>query len=166
MKFTTGLITGIAIGAVGAVVYSVRSGRDLRESFEQVRAEIERRDAEVLGGRLAEVTAQVEERIGEVRAAAAPALEEASAQLENARTVATDAYDRARGKADAEVADATDAVAADGSTSDVDLAAVVDEAIATGEETAGDGGTSVADAVADGGAAVTDAADEWSADRA
>src|SRR4051812_26792323 len=131
MKFTTGLVTGIAIGAVGAVIYSVRSGQDLRESFEQVRAEIEKRDADVLGGRLAEMQAQLEERIAEVRATAAPALEEASAQLGSAKAVASEAYGRARGKADAAVAEAGDAV--ESVAPEGDLGAVVDDAIETGE---------------------------------
>jgi len=71
MKFVIGLLAGIAIGAAGAVLYSVKSGRDLREALDDVRGELEKRDVDALGARLetrfAAMQAQLEERIGQVR---------------------------------------------------------------------------------------------------
>jgi hypothetical protein len=71
MKFILGLLTGLVLGAAGAVAYSVRSGRDLREAFEQVRSELEDRDLDALGARLearfSEMQARLEERIGQAR---------------------------------------------------------------------------------------------------
>jgi gas vesicle protein len=71
MKFIVGLLTGLVLGAAAAVAYSVQSGRDLREAFEQVRSELEDRDLDALGARLearfSEMQARLEERIGQAR---------------------------------------------------------------------------------------------------
>ena len=92
MKFIVGLLAGLVLGAVGAVAYSVQSGRDLREAFEDVRSDLNNRDLEALGARLearfTEMQAQLEHRIGEVRERATTAVERAG---ESAQTVAEDA---------------------------------------------------------------------------
>jgi hypothetical protein len=71
MKFVVGFIGGVVVGAAGAVAYSVRSGRDLREAFEEVRTDINKRDFDALGARLeagvAEIQAMLETRMKEVR---------------------------------------------------------------------------------------------------
>lgn len=82
MKFILGLLTGLVLGAVGAVVYSVQSGRDLREAFEQVRTELDNRDIDALGTRLearfTQLQAQLDEKIGQGREKAATAVDEAA----------------------------------------------------------------------------------------
>jgi gas vesicle protein len=71
MKFFMGLVTGMALGAAGAVWYSVQTGRDLRESFEAVRDELQRRDYEAIQQRLetgfAQLQSQIETRMGSAR---------------------------------------------------------------------------------------------------
>ena len=71
MGFVMGLLTGLVFGAVGAVLYSVQTGRDLRDEFEQVRSDVQRRDFDALGGRLEErfkeLQGSLEERIGQAR---------------------------------------------------------------------------------------------------
>jgi gas vesicle protein len=81
MKFVTGLLIGVVAGAVGAVVYSAKSGRDLRETYEMVRSDLTSSDLDALGARLelrfSELQARLEQRIGEVRERAAAAMEHA-----------------------------------------------------------------------------------------
>lgn len=71
MKFILGLLTGLVLGAVGTVAYSLQTGRDLREAFEEVRSDLDRRDFDALGSRLearvSELQARLEERIAQVR---------------------------------------------------------------------------------------------------
>lgn len=71
MKFIFGLLTGIVLGAVGAVAYSMRTGRDLRDALDDVRADLNSRDLDALGSRLEarfnEMQAQIESRISQVR---------------------------------------------------------------------------------------------------
>ena len=90
MKFVTGLLTGIALGAAGAVYYSVRSGKDLRATYEDVRAEIDARNYEALGARIergfAEIQAELEERLNQVRAGANAALDEGADTIEDVTT--------------------------------------------------------------------------------
>jgi gas vesicle protein len=71
MKFILGLLTGLVLGAVGTVAYSLQSGRDLREAFDEVRSDLDQRDFEALGTRLearvSELQTRLEERIAQVR---------------------------------------------------------------------------------------------------
>lgn len=114
MKFILGLLTGLALGAVGAVLYSAQSGRDLREAFDEVRSDLDQRDFEALGTRLearvSELQVRLEERIAQVR--------------DRAGTTAVEV--------DATAADAGAAVAGAAATG----AAVADAAAAAIEETA------------------------------
>ena len=114
MKFILGLLTGLVLGAVAAVMYSVQTGRDLREEFEGVRSDLSRRDLDALGARLesrvTELQAVLETRMSEVRerassamheadvtadAAAAAAAAEAAASVEAAAEAANAAADQA-----------------------------------------------------------------------
>jgi gas vesicle protein len=99
MKFITGLVTGIALGAAGAVYYSVKSGRDLRGTYEDVRAEIDARNYEALGQRIergfADIQAEIEERLTQVRAGATAGLEDAEEALDDAADQAGAALDEA-----------------------------------------------------------------------
>jgi gas vesicle protein len=96
MKLVVGFLSGLVIGAVGAVAYSVQSGRDLREAFEEVRSDLSKRDLDALGARLesrvTEMQAQLETRITQVRERAASVMDEAT-------PVVTDAIDDAGDKA-------------------------------------------------------------------
>ena len=136
MKFVTGLLTGIALGAVGAVYYAKKSGQDLRTAFDDVRAEFDARDYDALGARIergfADLQAAIEARRGLVRAGATAALDEAE-------DAADDLTDDGESLAD----DATDAV-----------------------EAAGDAVSDAASDVADAAGEAVDDADAWSRDRA
>jgi len=80
VKFILGLLTGLVLGAVAAVMYSVQTGRDLREEFEGVRSDLSRRDLDALGARLesrvTELQAVLETRMSEVRKRASSAMHE------------------------------------------------------------------------------------------
>ena len=73
MKFILGLLTGIVLGAIGAVLYSVSTGRDLREEYEGIRDDITRRDFDALSSRLEEraneLQATLQERVNQIAAA-------------------------------------------------------------------------------------------------
>ena len=72
MSFIIGLLSGLLVGAAGAVMYSVQTGRDLRQEFEQARREIDQRDFDALGRhleeRFKELQSSLEERFAAGRA--------------------------------------------------------------------------------------------------
>jgi gas vesicle protein len=112
MKLVVGFLSGLVIGAVGAVAYSVQSGRDLREAFDEVRNDLSRRDLDALGARLetrvSEMQAQLEVRIAQVRekAAAMDATPVVTETVEDAGDKAGSALDEVADVAEAAVADA------------------------------------------------------------
>ena len=119
MKFVTGLLAGVALGAAGAVYYSVKSGRDLRSMYEEIRAEVDAGNYEALGQRVergfTELQAEIEDRVNQVRTGAQSALDQVKDNAEDVADDASDALDEADPDelgADAEsiVDDATDAV--------------------------------------------------------
>ena len=119
MKFVTGLLTGVALGAAGAVYYSVKSGRDLRSMYEEIRSEVDAGNYEALGQRVergfADIQAEIETRVNQVRSGASDALDQVKDNAEDVADDAADALDEADPDdlgADAEsiVDDATDAV--------------------------------------------------------
>ena len=119
MKFVTGLLTGVALGAAGAVYYSVKSGRDLRSMYEEIRAEVDAGNYEALGQRVergfTDLQAEIEDRVNQVRTGAQSALDQVKDNAEDVADDASDALDEADPDelgADAEsiVDDATDAV--------------------------------------------------------
>ena len=97
MKFVVGFLAGLVLGAVGAVAYSVQSGRDLREAFDEVRSDLDDRDLEALGSRLearfSEMQAQLESRIGQVRERATTTVDDAA---ETAKAAVADAAETAQ----------------------------------------------------------------------
>ena len=107
MKFLVGFLAGLVVGAMGAVMYSVQSGRDLREAYQEVREDLSKRDLDALGARLesrvTEMQAQLETRIAQVR-------EKASAAVEDARSTA-DATSDAAAEAAAEATEQLEVVA-------------------------------------------------------
>ena len=110
MKFIVGVLTGAVLGVAGAIAYSFKSGRDLREVFETTKSEIENTDFEALGqqfeARMGEMQAQFEERLNEVKANAQPVIEGAGEQIGTAVNTATEAINKARGKTDTGADDA------------------------------------------------------------
>ena len=151
MKFITGLVTGIALGAAGAVYYSVKSGKDLRAAYDEVRAEIDARNYEALGARIergfADLQSEIEERMNQVRAGASAALDEA---------------DDALGDVTNEVGSQLD----EGDPDDlgVDADSIVDDttdAIDSVEDAVSDAAGDAADAAGE----VAESADEWSRER-
>lgn len=109
MKFIVGFVTGAVVGAIGAVAYSVQSGRDLREAFEEVRTEVSNRDIDAIGKRIetavAEMQAQFETRITAVREQAAAAVADGDVAVGDAAASAGDAIEAA-GDAVGEAAEA------------------------------------------------------------
>jgi gas vesicle protein len=104
MKFAFGFLSGVIVGAAGAVLYSVKTGRDLREEYEQIRSDIQDRDMDALGGllesRFKELQAMVEERIAQARETVgsqgeADALDEAEAEVAEAVEAAEAAIEEA-----------------------------------------------------------------------
>ena len=86
LRFILGSVLGFMAGAAAAVIYSARSGHDLREEFERLRSEIQQRDFEALGSHL-------EERFKELQAMLEEDLkqaEEASAETPAAIEVEAD----------------------------------------------------------------------------
>ena len=110
MKFIVGLLSGLVLGAVGAVAYSVSTGRDLREEYAQLRGDIDNRDFDALGNRLEqrfnELQGMLQERANQIQGAAS-SNGDAGAAIDDAKAAASDAVDAA---SDA-VKDAGDAVA-------------------------------------------------------
>jgi gas vesicle protein len=82
LRFIIGLLVGLVTGATAAVVYSIQTGRGYREAFEQLRAELDERDIEVLGARLdarfTELQSRLEAGIGMARERAAAAIDQAA----------------------------------------------------------------------------------------
>ena len=109
MKFFIGLLSGLVLGAVGAVAYSVSTGRDLREEYAQLRGDIDNRDFDALGNRLEqrfnELQGMLQERANQIQGAAS-SNGDASAAIDDAKAAVSDAADAA---SDA-VKDAGDAV--------------------------------------------------------
>lgn len=99
MKFIFGLVTGAALGAAAAVIYAGRSGQDLREAYEVVKSDIDKRDFEALGSRLearlSELQTVIEHRVGEAKAKAGAAIEEARGAAEAGAAQAGDAAEGA-----------------------------------------------------------------------
>ena len=115
MKFVTGLLTGVALGAAGAVYYSVKSGRDLRSMYEEIRAEVDAGNYEALGQRVergfADIQAEIETRVNQVRAGASDALGDAEDAVDEARGGLDEADpDELGADAESVVDDATDAI--------------------------------------------------------
>ena len=83
MGFIIGLLSGLLVGAAGAVLYTVQTGRDLRQEFDQVRSEIQQRDFDALGkhleDRFKELQASLEDRLADARESATRATDQASA---------------------------------------------------------------------------------------
>jgi ElaB/YqjD/DUF883 family membrane-anchored ribosome-binding protein len=151
MKFVTGLLTGIALGAAGAVYYSVKSGKDLRATYEDVRAEIDDRNYEAIGARIergfADLQAEIEDRMNQVRAGTSAALDEADDAVENVTNEVGSQLDE--GDPDDLGIDA-DSIADDAT-----------DAIDSVEDAVSDGASDVADATGE----VVDTADAWSRER-
>jgi gas vesicle protein len=88
MGFIMGLLTGLVVGAIGAVFYSIQTGRDLRDEFEQVRTQVQKRDFDALANlvdqRFRELQTGIDERIAQVRDAASKATNEAQSAAEDA----------------------------------------------------------------------------------
>lgn len=99
MKFIVGLSVGLVLGAVAAVAYSVQTGRDLRDEFDEFRSDFEKRDFEAMGNRLearlTEIQSQLESRVTQVREKAEAAVEDAEAAAEQAVEGAEAAVDAA-----------------------------------------------------------------------
>src|SRR3990172_7178822 len=110
MRFKVGLLTGLVIGAAGAVIYSVQTGRDLRQEFERVRADIRARDFDAMGGRLEErfkeLQSSIEQRFADSGRASIPVVDEGSGTLGSAVDDAVETAEAALGEVKAEPSDA------------------------------------------------------------
>jgi gas vesicle protein len=103
VKFIVGLLTGLVLGAVAAVAYSVQTGRDLREEYAGVRSDLSRGDLDALGSRLesrvTEMQALLETRIGEVRERASSVMQEAGVAVGAAAEAAAETAEATAGEA-------------------------------------------------------------------
>jgi gas vesicle protein len=110
MKFIVGLLTGLVLGAVGAVAYSVQTGRDLREEYAGIRGDIDNRDFEALGNRLEarlnELQATFQDRANQIQASTS-SNGDAGEAIDKAKAAAGSAVDDAKKAVD----DAADTVA-------------------------------------------------------
>ena len=80
MGFFMGLLVGLVTGAAGAVLYTVQTGRDLRQEFEIMRSEVQQRDFDALGkhleDRFRELQSGLEERLAQARETASKAADD------------------------------------------------------------------------------------------
>ena len=83
-----GLLVGLVTGAAAAVLYTVQTGRDLRQEFELMRTEVQQRDFDALGkhleDRFRELQSGLEERIGQARDTASKVADDAAETVESA----------------------------------------------------------------------------------
>ncbi len=104
MKFVIGFLGGLVVGAVGAVAYSVQTGRDLREIVDEVRSDLSKRDLDALGSRLetrvSEMQKELEGRIAAIKERASAAVDEAGPAIHSAGDKAGEAIDVAADTAD------------------------------------------------------------------
>jgi gas vesicle protein len=93
--FIMGLLTGLVVGAVGAVFYSIQTGRDLRDEFEEVRTQVQKGDFEALSSlvedRFKELQTGLDERLAQFREAASKAADDAASTAREAGSAAKDA---------------------------------------------------------------------------
>jgi gas vesicle protein len=103
-----GLLTGLVVGAVGAVFYSIQTGRDLRDEFEEVRTQVQKGDFEALSNlledRFKELQTGLDERLAQFREAASKAADDAASTAKEAgsaaKEAAKDAADEAKSSKD------------------------------------------------------------------
>jgi gas vesicle protein len=90
MGFVIGLLVGLVTGAAAAVLYTVQTGRDLRQEFEIMRSEVQERDFDALGkhleDRFRELQTGLEERLSQARDATSRATDEAADAVDAAAT--------------------------------------------------------------------------------
>ena len=115
MKFVTGLLTGLALGAAGAVYYSVKSDRDLRAMYEEIRSEVDAGNYEALGQRVergfSDLQAEIEKRVNQVQSGAQSALDQVKDTADDAADTLDEADPNDLGAdVDAIADDATDAL--------------------------------------------------------
>jgi hypothetical protein len=88
MRFVLGAVAGFAGGIAASTLSSGKLGRDLRDELEGIRADLEKRDFEAVGGRLEarfkDLQASLEQRLAQAGDAVADAAEDASEPLESA----------------------------------------------------------------------------------
>jgi len=87
MRFYIGLATGVVMGALGAVAYSVATDTDLRQLFKQVQTELQNVDVEKIQASIqtgvADAQTQFDARMTEVRAATDSVVEKVSEAVES-----------------------------------------------------------------------------------
>ena len=88
MRFILGAVAGFAAGMAASTLSSGKLGRDLRDELEGIRADLEKRDFEAVGGRLEarfkDLQSSLEQRLAQAGDAVTDAAEEASEPLESA----------------------------------------------------------------------------------
>ena len=88
MRFIIGAVAGFAAGMAASTLSSGKLGRELRDELDGLRADLERRDFEAVGGRLEarfkDLQASVEQRLSQAGDAAADMARDASDELPSA----------------------------------------------------------------------------------
>jgi gas vesicle protein len=88
MRFILGAVAGFAVGMAASTLSSGKLGRELRDELEGIRADLEKRDFEAVGGRLEarfkDLQSSLEQRLAQAGDAATDVAEDASETLESA----------------------------------------------------------------------------------
>jgi gas vesicle protein len=88
MRFILGAVAGFAAGMAASTLSSGKLGRDLRDELEGIRADLEKRDFEAVGGRLEarfkDLQSSLEQRLAQAGDAVTDAAKDASEPLGSA----------------------------------------------------------------------------------
>jgi gas vesicle protein len=88
MRFILGAVAGFAAGMAASTLSSGKLGRELRDELEGIRADLEKRDFEAVGGRLEarfkDLQSSLEQRLAQASDAATDVAGDASETLESA----------------------------------------------------------------------------------
>jgi gas vesicle protein len=95
MRFILGAVAGFAVGMAASTLSSGKLGRELRDELEGIRADLEKRDFEAVGGRLEarfkDLQSSLEQRLAQAGDTATDVAEDASETLESAASDASEA---------------------------------------------------------------------------
>lgn len=97
MRFIIGLATGIVLGIVGSTLTAGKSGQDLRQEFERIRSDIEKRNFDALGAHLEErfrdLQSGLEQRFSELKDTASSFTDDVEDAADDVQDAVSDAAD-------------------------------------------------------------------------
>jgi len=87
MRYIAGVITGVVVGALGTIAYSVATDTDLREVFKRAQAELEDVDINEIGAQIqtgiANAQAEVDASLSDLQARTDGAVEQVAKAIED-----------------------------------------------------------------------------------